>query len=131
MDELISGEQRADEACEDFHAQAVRHDILSRVCARFLARQHDQLHMARYIAHKHSVTRYIEMVMAGTITALQGRLLYAQAMENYDELIISAEDYARREANQVDMDQGFRLPGSTQVSPQDREPPPPMRAEHG
>ncbi len=68
-----------------------------------------QLHAARYTYHKQICKRYGDQVTSGQIPVEQGRVMYVQAMANYDGIIASAVHGHLTEPDQADMDKGFPL----------------------
>jgi hypothetical protein len=65
-----------------------------------------QLHMARYYVHKMRMNQYRHGMAMG-LSGAEANELYTLAMDNYDELMMTAGGGAHTDANQLDMDKGF------------------------
>lgn len=68
-----------------------------------------QLSAARYAFHKVTVKRYADAVRAGFMCEGEAHHHYALAMLNYDGIIKKAVSGSTQEANEADMEKGFRI----------------------
>lgn len=66
-----------------------------------------RLHSARYTFHKVVQSRYRFMVEHLHMTQEQGEMMYALAMQNYDDIQERAHLGGAYDANQASMDAGF------------------------
>jgi len=68
-----------------------------------------KLHAARYTFHKVTAKRYGDQVASGMMALDEAAEMYRLAMANYDEIIEAAAGGALTDADEADMQKGFRL----------------------